>query len=646
MADRLDITQRHRFDKWIALLASIAIATHVALNFTAIGRTSSGPLLISEWPLVFALAFGGLPLIAELTWKVVHCEFGSDILAGLSIVTSILLGEYLAGTVVVLMLAGGEALEAFATRSASSVLNALARRMPTQAHLKLDHGFREIPVEQIRVGDTLVVLPHEICPVDGTVLSGVGSMDESFLTGEPYNMPKSAGSTVLSGAMNDKDSFTIRADKLAVDSRYAQIMHVMQAADQNRPRMRRLADALGAFYTPLAIALALFAWWISGQANRFLAVLVIATPCPLLIAIPIAIVGSISLAARRGIIIRDPSVLERIETCRVAIFDKTGTLTYGRPVLTEIIPGHGLSVDESASLIGSLERYSKHPLASAITAFASEHHLPMRDVTEVHESPGEGLVGVVAGRHVSVTSRSKLHTQVSTESLAQLIRDLPEQVAGMECIAIVDNSIPVTCRFRDQPRQEGALFVQHLSAKHHFDKVMIVSGDRESEVRYLANLVGIHEVHFSQTPEQKLELVRRETKREKTVFVGDGINDAPALTSATVGIALGGTSDITSEAADAVILDCSLSKVDELLHIGKQLRKIVLQSAVGGMALSVIGMIVAACGLLPPISGAIAQEVIDLVAVLNALRAARTPRHLTDFEKDPIETDTATKRRG
>ncbi len=626
------VHDEHYFDKWIALLATIAIVVHLSLRFTTSGSGMAGPLRLMDWPLIVALVFGGLPLVAELLWKLVHFQFGSDLLAGLSIVTSILLGEYLAGTLVVLMLSGGEALEAFAVKSASSVLDALARRMPTKAHRKSGDVIQDITVDQVAIGDALVVFPHEICPVDGTVLAGNGSMDEAFLTGEPYLMPKSAGSTVLSGAMNGEAALTIRSDKLAVDSRYAQVMKVMQTADENRPRMRRLGDTLGAYYTPLAIALAALAWWLSGNVTRFLAVLVVATPCPLLIAIPVAIIGSISLAARRGIIIRDPAVLERIATCRVAIFDKTGTLTYGRPALTEIIPGPGLSKDEALSLLGSLERYSKHPLASAITGLARERHVPLHDVSEVHELPGEGLSGVVAGRRVRVTSRAKLAKQSSDEGIAHILQSLPLQVAGMECIAIIDDKIPVTCRFRDQPRTDGAPFVQHLSPKHHFQKVMIVSGDRESEVRYLADLIGIQEVHFSQTPEQKLELIRNETRLANTVFVGDGINDAPALTAATVGIALGGSTDITSEAAHAVILDSSLSKVDELLHIGQQLRQIVLESAVGGMVLSVGGMILAACGLLPPITGAIAQEVIDLLAVLNALRAARAPKHLTDFD--------------
>ncbi len=622
-----------RFDKWIALIAALAIAMHLGLRFHWSNQATTERIPTMDWPLIMALAVGGLPLVLELLWKLVHRQFGSDLLAGLSIITSIVLGEYLAGTLVVLMLSGGEALEAFAVQNASSVLRALARRMPTRAHCKSGEAIRELPVDQVRIGDTLVLFPHEICPVDGTVISGTGSMDESFLNGEPYLMPKSTGSLVLSGAMNGEAALTIRADQLAVDSRYAQIMQVMQAADQHRPRMRRLGDTLGAAYTPLAIGLAILSWWLSGDVTRFLAVLVVATPCPLLIAIPIAIIGSISLAARRGIIIRDPSVLERIQTCRTAIFDKTGTLTYGRPTVAEIIPGCGLSAEEALSLVGSLESYSKHPLASAITTLAREHQLASQNVSEVHELPGQGLVGVVAGRTIRVTSRGKLAAQCASDGNRTLLKSLPPEIAGMECIAVVDDVIPVVFRFRDQPRKDGAQFVQHLVPRHHFERIMIVSGDRESEVKYLAQLIGIQEVHFNQSPEQKLAIVRHETQLSATVFVGDGINDAPALTSATVGIALGSNTDIASEAAHAVILDSSLSKVDELLHIGRQLRQIVLQSAVGGMVLSLCGMILAAFGLLPPVSGAILQEVIDLIAVLNALRATRAPRHLTDFDQ-------------
>jgi heavy metal translocating P-type ATPase len=403
-------------------------------------------------------------------------------------------------------------------------------------------------------------------------------------------------------------------------------MEVMRASEQHRPRVRRIGDQLGAFYTPVAVAIGLAAWAASGQVIRFLAVLVIATPCPLLIAIPVAIIGAISLAARRGIVIKDPAVLEQIDTCRTAIFDKTGTLTYGQPKLTRVLTSPGFAADEVLTLVASLERYSKHPLGLAILEEARRNGLSLLEASEIREPPGAGLCGTVGTRTIQVTSRKKL-----AALLPQLERALPAVVGGLECVVAIDGRYAATLGFRDQPRTEGASFIHHLGPKHFFNRIMIVSGDRESEVQYLAEHVGITDVHASQTPEEKVAIVREETRRGKTIFLGDGINDAPAMTAATVGLAFGQNSDITAEAAGAVILDTSLAKVDEFLHISRRLRAILLQSAIGGMVLSILGMGIAALGYLPPVEGAIMQEVIDVVAVVNALRVALPPKTLTDY---------------
>ncbi len=609
---------RHAFIASIAILAILAILVHLLLRF---GLGSH-----ADWPLVAALALGGLPLVVELAVALLRGRFGSDLLAGISILTSIALGEYLAGTLVVLMLSGGKTIETIALRSASSVLEALARRMPLLAHRRTDGRLEEITLDAVRVGNTLVVLPHEICPVDGTVVAGHGSMDEAYLTGEPFVISKVPGSTVISGAINSVTALTIRADRLAIDSRYAKIQNVMRESEQLRPRIRRLGDTLGAIYTPIAVALAVAAWAASGEALRFLAVLVVATPCPLLIAIPVTVIGSISLAARRGILIKDPAVLERIDRCRTAIFDKTGTLTYGEPRVTEILPAPGFESAEVLRLVASLERYSKHPLSRALLARAREEQLALDEASTISERPGEGLSGTVTGRSVWVTGRKHL-----VERRPDLASSIPPVAGGLECVVVIDDAWAGTIRFRDEPRRDGAPFISHLGARHHFDRVMLVSGDRESEVRYLAALVGITEIHASQSPEQKVALVRKETARAETVFIGDGINDAPALTAATVGIAFGQENDITAEAAGAVILDSSLARVDELMHIGRRMRAIALQCAIGGMALSIAGMLVAAAGWLPPVAGAISQEVIDVLAVTWALRAAWPPRSLTDY---------------
>ncbi len=605
----------------IATLTTIGIVAHLALRF---GTSASAEH--SLWPLWFVLLVGGGPLTLELFVKMVRSEFGSDLLAGISIVTSVVLGEYLAGALVVLMLSGGEALEAYAVRNASKALEALARRMPSIAHRRVDGQLVDVAIGLVRVHDELVVFPHEVCPVDGTVVAGHSAMDESYLTGEPYVLSKTPGSSVLSGAVNGDGALTIRADKLPIDSRYAKIVEVMRASQQQRPRMRRLGDRLGIFYTPLAIVIALVAWLAAGDPLRFLAVLVVATPCPLLIAIPVTIIGAISLAARRGIIIKDPAALEQISNCRTAIFDKTGTLTYGQPQLVEIVNGLGFDASPVLALAASLERYSKHPLSGAILTAAHDRELYLQEAESISEEPGRGLRGRVAGRDVAITGRKGL-SEFDKEQAARL----PPSQGGLECVVVIDGRYAGLLRFRDEPRGEGAPFIAHLQPKHDFLRLMIVSGDRDSEVRYLADRVGIKEVYASQSPEQKVEIVRRETARGKTVFLGDGINDAPALAAATVGIAFGQNSDVSSEAADAVIMESSLQRFDEFLHIGRRMRRIALQSAVAGMALSVAGMLVAALGYLPPVAGAVLQEVIDVAAVINALRMALPMKRLTDF---------------
>ena len=605
----------------IAAFSVVAILAHLVLRF---GFHST--LETYHIPLLATLVLGGLPLLYELLRKLMKREFGSDLLGGISIITSVLLGEYLAGSIIVLMLSGGEALESYALRSASSVLAALAKRMPSIAHRKKAAEILDVALADIAVGDTLVIYPHEICPTDGVVIEGHGTMDESYLTGEPFQISKTSGSTVISGAINGESALTVRTSQLAADSRYAKIMEVMRESESKRPQLQRLGDRLGAIYTPVALAVAILAWAISGEAVRFLAVLVIATPCPLLLAIPIAIIGSISLCARRAIIVKSPVVLEQIAECRTAIFDKTGTLTYGEPKLTEQLIAAGLDQKEVLTLVASLERYSKHPLARAILAAAKDSGIQLPEATEVSEQPGQGLRGTVSGHQLQVTSRNKLIAQNIPGA-----EQLPAVAGGLECVIAIDGRYAAALRFRDAPRAESLSFVKHLGPKHQFAHVMIVSGDRESEVHYLAEQVGITEIYAQKSPEEKLAIVRTETVKAKTLYVGDGINDAPAMMAATVGMAIGQNSDVTAEAAGVVVMDNSLEKVDEFMHISRRMRIIALQSAVGGMALSVIGMSFAATGHLSPVSGAITQEIIDVLAVLNALRAAFPPKVIHDL---------------
>jgi len=578
---------------------------------------------IKNIPLQIVTLIGAAPLLWEILQKLLKLDLGADILAAIALITAAILGEYMAAVLIIIMLAGGQELENYAMRKASSVLSALAERMPSIAHRKTNgsddgknvENFEDIEVSDIRIDDLIVVLPHETCPVDGVVISGYSTMDESYLTGEPYHISKAKGANVLSGAINGESALTVKAEKLPLDSRYAKIMQVMQDAEQKRPALRRLGDQIGAVFAPLALLFALAAWAISGDEIRFLAVLVVATPCPLLIAIPITVISAISMAAKNGIIIKDPTVLERLPVCKTAIFDKTGTLTYGKPELTKIITAQGVEENKILSYVASLENYSKHPLSHAILQQAKKLNLKLHNVQSVSEKAGMGLTGLVDDKEITVTNRKKFIERFPEEQ--QL---LPLSGAGLECVILIDGTYAATFQFRDTPREDGHSFISHLAPTHQFEKIMLVSGDRESEVSYLAELMGITETLSSQTPEQKLELVRKETQKAPTLFMGDGINDAPALAAATVGVAFGQATSVTAEAAGAVIMENTLAKVDELIHISESMRKVAIQSAVGGMALSVIGMAFAASGNLSPVAGAIAQEVIDIAAIFWALR--------------------------
>lgn len=585
------------------------------------------PSTVATVPLVVVLVAGGTPFVVKLLYGAFRLQFGSDLLAGLSIVVSVILQEYLAGAVILLMLSGGTALEEFALKRASNVLKALANRMPQVAHRMTSSAPEDIALAAVRLGDLLVVLPHESFPVDGQVVEGKGSADESFLTGEPYRISKIPGSDVLSGALNGETALTVRVGKLPVDSRYARIVRVMEQAEMNRPPMRRIADRLGAWYTLVALAVAIPGWLLSGDPARFLAVVVIATPCPLLLAIPVAIISAVSVAASRGIIIRDPSMLERVSSCRTMIFDKTGTLTYGKPVLTEIVCAPDVDRKQALRWAASVEQYSRHPLASAILDAARTEQVISDSVSEVTEKPGNGLSALVGPDRIQITGRKLI--LISNPEMAAV---LPPVAPGMESILLVNGRYGATFRFRDMPRRESRSFIRHLAPQHGVRRILLLSGDREGEVLHLASQVGIGEALFGKSPEEKVAIVGEEAKLAPTMFLGDGINDAPAMQAATVGIAFGKNSDVTAEAADAVIFETSLRKVDELIHIGRRMKRIALQSAVGGILASFLGMLIAATGHLSPVAGAVTQEVIDVAALLNALRVASPGKELQSDE--------------
>ena len=610
--------QMPRVSHWvIAAVMTSGMLAAMSIRFLLPKDPLAGSILLC------AIIAAALPLVLELGLQILKGNFSVDLLALLSIGTAVLLREYWVAAIVILMLSGGKALEEYATRRASSVLGALARRMPLVAHRAArDGSVADVPADAIAIGDQIVVYPHELCPVDGTVVAGSGSMDESYLTGEPFLIEKAPGAAVLSGAVNGAQALTIAATRVARDSRYARIVEVLHASEENRPKIRRMADRLGSWYTPVAVGLAVLSWVVTQQPERFLAVLVIATPCPLLLAIPVAIIGAISIAARNGIVIKDPSILEKVDHCTTLIVDKTGTLTYGRPWLTAVIEMGTWPRRTLLQFAASLERYSKHPLASAILRAAEDEKIPLLTAENVSESPGQGLTGHFNGRQVFLTGRGKLPPHIAAR--------LSDLSPGLECVILVNNALAGVLRFQDEPRHESKSFLSHVRLHHGFEKVVLLSGDRPSEVAAFGRSMGIAQVHGGKSPEEKLLIVRDLTAKTPTLYLGDGINDAPAMLNATAGVALGVNSDITSEAAGAVILQSSLHSVDTLIHIGRRMRRIALVSAAGGMLLSAAGMGAAAFGLLAPIQGALLQEAIDLLSILNALRII-LPARLSDF---------------
>ncbi len=605
----------------IALFSVASILLHVLLRF----GLRQGPE-VSQLPLLATFVVGGIPLVYELLAKLWKREFGSDVLAGISIVTSLLLGEYLAGAIVILMLAGGEALEQYALRSASSVLAALAKRMPSVAHRKRDAEIADIALDEVAVQDTLVLYPHDICPVDGVVIDGHGVMDESYLTGEPFQITKTSGSTVISGAINGESALTIRVTRRAADL-------ALRENHGGDARVRREAATAAALGRPVRRGVhagrAGFGGSRVGRQRR-----------------PDSFFGGSRHCDAMPAADRDPHCHYRLDLAVRAPrhhCEKSGCVGTNRR-----LPHRDFRQNRHADVrrteadgTDCRARFQpktgahrgRQPGAILETSAGARHFgcskeagIELPQSTEVSEPPGQGLRGTISGHQVLVTSRGSLIAQNDCWR-----GRAPAHRWRIECVVAIDDRYAATLRFRDAPRADSRSFVKHLGPKHQFQRIMMVSGDRETEVRYLAELVGITEIHAQKSPEEKLAIVRQETARAKTLYVGDGINDAPAMLAATVGMAIGQNSDVTTEAAGVVIMDNSLEKVDEFMHISRRMRSIALQSAVGGMFLSIAGMVFAATGHLSPVGGAIAQEVIDVLAVLNALRAALPPKVISDL---------------
>ena len=585
------------------------------------GAADAGDLV---WQVTIVLTV--VPVALAVVRGMAQGDFGVDIIALLAMVAALIGGELLAGAIVAVMVTGGEALEDYAAGRARRDLTALLRQAPQVARRRLGDGWEEIAVDAVESGDVLLVRAGEVVPADGALLTERATIDASTVTGEPLPVDAARGETVRSGTVNAGAPFELRAARAARDSSYAALVALVEEAARERPPFTRMADRYAMIFLPVTLGLAGAAWALSGDEIRALAVLVVATPCPLILAAPIALVAGLSRAANRGIVLKGGGALEQLGAARTVLLDKTGTLTRGRPAVERIVAFDGVSETELLRLAASVDQLSAHVLAEGLVHDAMARGLPLEEPTGAREAPGDGIEATVGGRRVGVGGESWLLTQ----GFAGDGGSPPEGLDGAPGRALVhvgiDDRVAGMLVMGDQLRPDAADLVAALHARGVRD-VAMVTGDRRDVAEAVASKAGLDRVYPEQSPEDKLAVVRAAREhpdRRPVVMVGDGVNDAPALALADVGIALAGDSrTVSSEAADAVITVDRIDRVVEAVRIGKRTMAIARQSVVAGMLLSIVAMVVAALGYLPPVAGALLQEGIDIAVILNALRALR-----------------------
>jgi heavy metal translocating P-type ATPase len=598
------------------------------------------PLTAGGLVLGLALSGGGQPDLADLAWSIpaiiigawlalsivrdlLRREAGVDVIAVLAIVGAVLFGEYLAAAVIGVMLATGDWLERFAAGRAHRELSALVSRAPRIVHRHEHQDVVDRPIADVAVGDRLMVKPGEVIPVDGIVASVTAVLDESALTGEARLATRAAGESISSGTVNAGAPFDLTATATAEHSTYAGIVRLVREAQASRAPFVRLADRYALLFVPITLLIAGLAWLVSGDPVRALAVLVVATPCPLLLAVPIAIVAGISRAARRGIIVKGGGALEAIARTRVMLFDKTGTLTAGRPHLADVAAAPGWAATEVVRLAASLEQASPHVLAASIVGGARERGIALQLPDNVVEEPGAGISGRVGG--VAVAAGTAEFTRAGA-SLPAWARDVRRRVSveGATSVFVAADGAVVGALILDDPvRPETPRVIRSLR-RAGVRRTVMVTGDQYGVADMVAAAIGVDAVLADRTPSDKVDAVAEERADANgtLVMVGDGINDAPALAAADVGVAMGARgATASSEAADLVITVDRLDRLPEAIRIAARSRLIALQSVVVGMSLSLAAMAVATTGVLPPVAGAVLQEAIDVVVILNALRA-------------------------
>ncbi|MCY7379965.1 MAG: heavy metal translocating P-type ATPase [Gemmatimonadaceae bacterium] len=600
------------------IIAALAAVTMLAGG--AARATGHGSQVNRVW--IVALILLGAPIVWKMLVAARHGRFATDLVAAAALIAAILLREPLPGLVIVLMQTGGEALERYAEGRASAAVRELEAAFPRHARRVRDFGTEDIDANAVLVGDTLLLRPGELVPCDGIVVGGFSDVDTSSLTGEPVPIAASSDVRLLSGYLNGSGSLTMRATAIAGASQYARIVELVRSAQATKSPLQRVAERYAVWFTPLTALACAATYYASGDWTRVLAVLVVATPCPLILAPPVAIVAGINRAARCQIIVRNGAALEQLGSITTAVFDKTGTLSVGRPALQRMDAVDGLPAGDALRFAAALEQSSSHPLARVVVLAAAQGAATLPVPSEVVESAGQGITGMVDGRRVHVGSGKYVGAGAPADAMT--MRAAREADPGLTSFVAIDGRLVGVMHFADTLRPDVGALLARL-ARRGVRRTILLSGDHDATTRAVAERVGIAEVRGDLLPEDKVAAVKQLVRDgEVVLMVGDGTNDAPALSAAHVGIALAGHGGgITSEAADVIILSDELERVGDAIAIARRTTRVARQSIWAGLGMSGIAMIFAGVGMIPPAAGAVLQEAIDVAVILNALRASR-----------------------
>jgi heavy metal translocating P-type ATPase len=599
---------------YLAGLAAAGLTTGVAVSLAGYGDWARLIWTVATLPVLTAL-------LVEIVTSLRRGDVGLDIVAALSMTAALTFGESLAASIVALMYGGGQYLESFAEKAARREMTALLSRVPRTAIRHRDGQLEEVTLESLQPGDRLLIRRGDVVPVDGTVAEGVGVLDQSALTGESLPAKVLLGEAVMSGSTNAGEAFDLLATRRAAESTYAGIVRLVEAAQRARAPMSRMADRYALLFLAVTIVLAAAAWALTDDPIRAVAVLVAATPCPLILAVPVAIVSGLSRAAKLGILIKGGKAIETLARVRSLVIDKTGTLTVGQATIVSAKTANAVSDDDLLRIAASLDQASKHVIAQTIVAEARSRNLMLSVPSDVMETPGEGVTGTVEGHQVVVGGLRFVAAKIPDADLSLRPHD---RAPGALAVAVaLDGRLAGVLVLADELRAGTAALLRELRSMG-IERIVLATGDRHEVAESIAAGLSLDLVRSELTPDQKIMVVLSERKNGPVMMVGDGVNDAPALAAADVGVAMGAKGAAASaEAADVVLLVDQLDRILPAIRIARRSRFIALESVVAGIGLSTLAMIAAAFGFLAPVEGALLQEVIDVAVIFNALRALR-----------------------